>query len=396
MRVMFIARRSTRPLLGGGELRLEQSLTILSRHASVALVVTGTEPGEPIRPAGVDYFAAARNDPRQLHTNAGRSWLWRRNGHPFDAWWSPDADRAVRQGLAEFRPDVVVLLQLWMRHALPLMGPDRPKVVLDEHNIEGPLRRQLTARARQESGRPSPLFRVLVARTTRLEASVVAAADQIWVCSDDDRELGDATYPQHPPIHVIPNAVRTHEVRAPVPGAVESPVLVFPGAFGYAPNVRAARFLAQQVMPGLRAWDQGARVIIVGSNPPPDLLALSSEASGIEVAGDVPSMEPFFRAATVLPVPLFEGGGTRFKVLEAFAAGVPVVASSKAVEGLSVTPGTHYLHAETPDEFVRAIMELHVQLQRREALIGAAWELLQDRYSHDAVAVAYEKALASL
>ena len=70
------------------------------------------------------------------------------------------------------------------------------------------------------------------------------------------------------------------------------------------------------------------------------------------VTGTVPDVRPYFAAASVMPVPLSAGGGTRLKVLEAFASGVPVVSTAKGVEGLGLVAEQHYLQAEDPDEFV--------------------------------------------
>ena len=85
------------------------------------------------------------------------------------------------------------------------------------------------------------------------------------------------------------------------------------------------------------------------------MLAAAERDERIVVTGRVPDTIPFLQHQSMMLVPLFEGGGTRFKIMEAFAAGLPVISSSLGVEGLGVTPGEHFLLAETPGEFMNAI-----------------------------------------
>ena len=86
-------------------------------------------------------------------------------------------------------------------------------------------------------------------------------------------------------------------------------------------------------------------------------------------------------AGSVMAVPLTVGSGSRFKILEGFALGAPVVSTAKGMEGLAASPGEHYLPAETPAEFAAAILGLVRSRRRRDALTSAAWRLVRDRYS---------------
>ncbi len=86
---------------------------------------------------------------------------------------------------------------------------------------------------------------------------------------------------------------------------------------------------------------------MVGRDPPADLLALNG-TPGIEVTGGVPDVKPYLLRASLLAVPLDAGGGTRLKILEAFAAGLPVVSTAVGAEGIDAQPGTHFALAERP------------------------------------------------
>lgn len=122
---------------------------------------------------------------------------------------------------------------------------------------------------------------------------------------------------------------------------------MFLGTMSWGPNAAAARFLAREVLPALRARVPGATLAVVGRDPPPDLLALNG-TPGIEVTGGVPDVKPYLLRASVLAVPLDAGGGTRLKILEAFAAGLPVVSTAVGAEGIDAQPGTHFALAERP------------------------------------------------
>jgi polysaccharide biosynthesis protein PslH len=110
------------------------------------------------------------------------------------------------------------------------------------------------------------------------------------------------------------------------------------------------------VMPRLREIIPGVRLRIVGRNPIPEVCALSRLA-GVEVVGTVPEIGPELASASLLAVPLDSGGGTRLKILEAFAAGLPVVSTRIGCEGLDVENQRHLLVASR-EQFVPAISSL--------------------------------------
>ena len=162
--------------------------------------------------------------------------------------------------------------------------------------------------------------------------------------------------------------------------------LLFAGTLGYAPNGDAAEFFCHEVLPRLRALaGPPARVAIVGSNPGPSVLRLS-QIPEVTVAGNVPSMAPYYAAADVAVVPVRAGGGTRIKVLEAFAYRVPVVATAVGVEGLDAEAGLHLLVADGADEFATACARLLRDPALALALAERAHALLAPRYAFPTVA----------
>jgi glycosyltransferase involved in cell wall biosynthesis len=288
-----------------------------------------------------------------------------------------------------FEPRQVVVSHLWLHTYLAPLRELGCRIVLDAHNLEGPLHAEL---ARDHSD----LLRVRFTEAAfEIEARAFASVDQVWACSAVDARHAREIYPAAAPIAVVPNTVDTDRLaRAELPAG--QPVLVYPAAFGYPPNRTAVRWLLDEIFPALLSARPDARLVLVGSEPTEDMLAAAAGDPRIEVTGAVPDTAPFFGSATVVPVPLREGGGTRFKVLEALAAGVPVVSTAKGVEGLDLSPGEDYLRAESTDEFVAAISRLAGDRSMRRAFAERGRATVERRFSLDAAREAVRGALAEL
>jgi len=180
-------------------------------------------------------------------------------------------------------------------------------------------------------------------------------------------------------VHVIPNGVDCAAFADLPTGRPPSPpTVLFLGTMSWGPNATAARFLAESILPKLRERVPEARVVIVGRDPPAELKAFHGK-NGVEVTGGVPDVKPYFASSTLLAVPLDAGGGTRLKILEAFAAGVPVVSTAIGAEGIDAIPGTHFISAERP-AFADAIGDLLSQPLAASRMATAARQLANDVY----------------
>jgi glycosyltransferase involved in cell wall biosynthesis len=147
----------------------------------------------------------------------------------------------------------------------------------------------------------------------------------------------------------------------------EPDTIVFVGYFGHHPNEEAAVELARGILPLVRRGRPRARLRLVGSSPTPAVLSLRSER--VEVTGPVPRVQPFLEKARVFAAPLSAGYGSKTKVLEAFASGVPVVASPLACEGLpGAEDGKHLLVGRGPAELARLAAGLLADAERSRRL----------------------------
>lgn len=161
--------------------------------------------------------------------------------------------------------------------------------------------------------------------------------------------------------------------------------LLMVGSLGYYPNADGALFLCRDILPRLARGGPRPRLAIVGSKPPASVRALG-ERPGVRVLADVPDVAPYYAAARIVVVPIRAGGGSRIKILEAFAQGRPVVATSIGAEGLAVVDRRHLLIADSAGEFAAAIERLLAEPTLAADLVQGARRLVDERYSFERVA----------
>ena len=148
--------------------------------------------------------------------------------------------------------------------------------------------------------------------------------------------------------------------------------LAFLGSMDWEANAIAVRNFLEFNYPEIKLHFPSVRFIIIGRNPPTDLLATSLRDPTIEVTGTVSDVRPYLSSASIMVLPLTVGGGTRVKVFEAMAAGLAVVSTSIGVEGLPVENGKHALVAETGSPFTDAIISLLSNKSRRDKIAQTA------------------------
>ncbi len=233
----------------------------------------------------------------------------------------------------------------------------RARLVLDAHNVEAEIMERLAESAPRWQRKA---LRWQAGRIRDLERELSEKVDLIFTCSTRDagafRRMGARR------VRVVPNSIP--ELSPPL--VAQRRDVVFVGSLDWRPNADAAVALAREIWPRCRALLPGARLVIVGRNPPSHVQALASHDVIIE--GSVPSVRPYLDRAFATAIPLRAGSGTRIKILEAWAAGVPVVASRIAAEGLPCTDGIDLILAEEPGEFARALVRLWRDRQLAEDL----------------------------
>jgi glycosyltransferase involved in cell wall biosynthesis len=262
--------------------------------------------------------------------------------------------------------------------ALPLVG--------DTHNIEYD---NLARASRQTRERWRRGFYRLQARYTRREELAYASRFSI-VCttSERDRALLSRLAPGVP-MSVVPNGIDLDKYRRPSGAAPQPGEMLFTGLMSYYPNQHGIVRFTERVLPLVRARVPYARLRIVGANPSAAVRALASDH--VEVTGRVPDVRPAYARADVSVVPLWIGGGTRVKALEALAMGVPVVSTPLGCEGLDVRDGGSVLIGRTDEELADAIVALMTRPALRSALVAEGLAVA-DEYDWRRVGLALEAA----
>jgi glycosyltransferase involved in cell wall biosynthesis len=203
---------------------------------------------------------------------------------------------------------------------------------------------------------------------------------RLLVCKEEDRRFF-VPGSRHK-VFVVPNGVRAFPACDP---ADEEPgEMLFVGSLEYSPNIDAVTYFVQEILPRVQARHPGARVNIVGARPKEAVLRLHNGA-GVVVAGSVPDLEPYYRKAALVVVPMRLGGGTRIKVLEALSHGKAVVTTSIGAEGLSLAGGDALEIVDGPDAFAHVCVRLLGDAGARLRLGENGRAQVLERYEWDAM-----------
>jgi glycosyltransferase involved in cell wall biosynthesis len=307
----------------------------------------------------------------------------------------PAFQRALDQILSRRSIDAVILCAGLFLSRYRLDGgrgkDGAPRLVLDEHNIEFDLQRQMA-----RSG--SVLRRIHNAvnsrKLRREEIDDWRRFDGVTFTSRVDEERARAIVPTMRSA-VVPNAV---DLRSwgPLPGdpPPDGCTVMFFGINDYYPNSDGILFFIREVWPILAASHPGARLKIVGPRPTKEILALRSPR--LEVTGAVDDVRAHLASAAAVIVPLRVGGGTRLKVLEAMAMTKPIVSTRIGAEGIDVVHEKHLLLADDPAEFAAAVGRVLDEPSLAARLGAEGRALVTARYSWEASARGLEEFLREI
>lgn len=401
MRVLHFAPRVCWPLDTGAKLRNYHLARVLAERGQITLLAFTDQnesrdgsPAESPRKSPQESLAPLENPYQQVITvkrDAAYTLakvvrgLWGRTPLPVLNYTTASMKQALADLLNEQEFDVVQAESIHLMAYLPIIRAARkqPLVICDWHNIESELMRRYSKRE------PNLLRRAYAGRTARLMSELERRAtrefDAHVVVSERDALRLRALNPDAR-VFVIENGVDTAyysdaqiDAVAPRRDAPGKRRIVFVGSMDYHANIEGAVKFAREVMPRLRAHQPDLVFTIVGRSPSREVRELA-QAPGIEVTGTVDDVRPYYRKAVAAVVPLNVGGGSRLKILEAMAAGVPVVSTTLGAEGLNVEHGKNILIADTNNQLIEAIVSVVESEERRAHLVAGGRALVSIHY----------------
>jgi glycosyltransferase involved in cell wall biosynthesis len=372
---LVVAPEAPYPLAGGGALRTASLIHYLARTRPVDLIVF-RQPGaaDPRKhlPAGLVRRVAVIDLPsngRGLAARALRN-AWRATrGVPPLVDRFTGFHREMERAIDGRRYQVAVIEHSWCAPYGDLVSEVSERSVLNLHNIESHLHERCAAAGPGATAFAHSVFR---RASLELERRWLPRFSEVLAASESDARAARAIAPGAR-VTIYPNTIPW----VPTPMRANEEAIVFSGNLEYHPNISAVRFFRERVWPELRKRWPNLVWRLVGKNP----TAVRRFTAGdprIEVSGEVEDAVAELARARVAVAPILAGSGTRLKILEAWAAGLPVVSTTMGAEGLAARDGEHLLLADDARAFAGAVSRLLSSADLRESL-GHAGRLLVER-----------------
>lgn len=368
MRILFVTTRFPLPPWRGQQVRTVEWVKALAEH-ELSLVCPACSVNQSFSQSeieGVKLFTYRSSAVRRALALAAGGL----KGRPLQEalYRTPEAISTIGETLTDQRPELVVIQMVrcaWALDVIASVAPEVP-VLFDAIDAMG-LHYDRAARSMSWPVRALALGEAV--RCSQLERKLVSAAAMVTAVSRRDLESLGADEDAGRVIPVSGSASRLDRVPA------EKPTVLLSGNLGYRPTVEACRWVARSVWPEIKKLHPAARWVIAGARPHRTIRQLN-RLPGIEVHGDVASLDPFLSEAWVALAPMASGSGVPMKVLEAWAAGVPVVAREWAARGLEEGVRPAVAVADDAPSFVNALNRLLDSRQERDDLASkgrVAW-----------------------
>lgn len=366
-RVLYLCPRAPWLLNGGAMLRNYWMIDALAKQYAVDLIVAD-ERGE-IPP----LFAALIDDGACFARDAGRGTTIGRLARAaafgettLTAGWISDelrehvANRLGRYPYAAIQVDLPMIGALPRRDVIP--------IVYNAHNCESAL---LERRARAEAPHVGAALALDAFRVRRQERALIQRAALVAVCADQDLIDFESFAPGvRAKSAIVPNGVDVQRYAAVRSMPASPRTVLITGSMDWRPNVLGLRWFLRHALQRLRTLVPDAVVRVAGRMQAELVAELT--AAGVEAVPNPASMEPHLADATIVAAPIVASSGTRLRILEAWAAGRPVVTTSAGAFGLQHTPGVELLVGDEPIAFADAAAALLQSPERRAQLAAAA------------------------
>lgn len=379
MRILFICAQSPWPANSGAPLRSRGWIKAAAHFAEIGLVAMVRSSAEArLAMAARPYCAYVKivTDPLSKHDQLiRRTWaLARLVPFYYEEFFSLTLKRAVKKALEEWTPDLVQAEWIGSVRYLDSALHRSIPTLYSAHNLEH------LVIAGPPKGRRRIMAYPFARNMARLERGWAARVTAVSALSQKET---DWFKPFNPNSYHIPNAVSAAEYPFRPPSSRKDGPVGFIGHLGYPPNRAAAMTLAREVFPSIRVQRPGQMCVIAGRAPDSGLLALADK--NVSIFGNLKNMADMWSRISLLLCPLTWGAGSRVKLIEAAAWGVPVVATSISAEGLAFRPDRDYLAVDSPKEMVEKALSLLADPVRADELAYRARKTLMAEHDWEAI-----------
>ena len=298
------------------------------------------------------------------------------------------ARQEVTEWLRQIRPAAVHVMRLYLA---PLVQPlldatnGRPLLVLDLDDDDASVHRNLAELAKEPN--EAALLRAEANKLDLLADEMLHRFDRVLLSAPEDLPLLHMRSPGAV-LRVVPNGYPTGVAAADTVSSTADIRLLYVGSAQYLPNRDAAAFLCQEIAPMIRALTHSEVTLTLAGADPDGFYTNLADQPGIRAPGQLADLAPLLRWANIATAPLRAGGGSRIKILEAFAHGLPVVSTTIGARGLQVQSGMQLLLADTAAQFAASCIQLHLSPELRRQLSSNAAQYHQHHHTPQSVAAA--------
>ncbi|MEK7533034.1 MAG: glycosyltransferase [Patescibacteria group bacterium] len=384
MNILFVSAVLPFPLHSGGQIRIYNILKRLSKRHRITLLSFIRDERERDLIKHLDFCQSVRMVMR------GRAWQPKYvfgsvlGKYPLllASYDNAAMRQAIRDTVLRDQIDLIHLEPFYVWPALP--KTDLP-VVISEHNIEYDVYSEYARRFSLVGMKPFLLWDV--GKLKKWERFVWRSADALTAVSASDASVMEA-YVNHD-VTLVPNGVDLDSFPFRKPNKRKNLTVLFVGNFRWLPNRDAAETLLDHIWPQVRRKYPQSSLLIAGRDIPAGLRGRIL-ARGGQALGNVESIAPVYQRADIFVAPHTISGGTKFKLLEAMASGVPVVTTKQGISGLVAEAGVEYLEAETPEDFVAQISSLWDNPVLARSVAANARTRIEKKYDWNQIALIME------
>lgn len=270
----------------------------------------------------------------------------------------------------------------WTPYAALFRGLGQPAPLVMAHNVESLIWQ------RYHETETNPIKRWYIKeqwrKMERFERRAFAEARRTVAVSREDARLIDQRFGSSQ-VEVVDNGVDTSYFQPDDTPRVTGQIL-FLGSLDWRPNLDGVALLLDRIFPAVRAQEPAARLCLVGRNPPAWLQRRAAQCPQVELHANVDDVRPFLAQSSLMAVPLRIGGGSRLKILEALASGLPVVSTRVGAEGLELEDGHHLLVVDQVEQMADALVNCLRSPEAAQSLAEAGRRRVLERYDWDVLA----------